>query len=73
MELGRIFDERWANASGGDDKVIFTRHSSSSLYYVGFIIWDHLYSLQIDAERETELRKVGRVGINGLSGLSNYT
>lgn len=63
--------ERGTNAARGYHKVIFAGHAAGSFYYVGLIVWDNFDTLEIDAEGEAELCKVGRVGVDCLKGISN--
>ena len=58
---------RWSNASGSNYEIIIVRHSSRSFHNLPFIIANHFYTFQIDAEGEAEFGKICRVCVDGLN------
>lgn len=56
----------WAYTAAGDDEVVILRHAPSSFDDVSFIVGNHFYALEVDAEIEAEFREPVGVGVLGL-------
>lgn len=57
---------RRADASAGNDEVVAITHAAHRLHDVLLIVGNDLDPLQLDAQREAELGKVGRIGVDSL-------